>query len=232
MADVGEIRARLVLSSDQFTRGMQQARGQMDQTNRSAERTSKAIDNIHKASLGFATAVGAVFVASIATAANFEQKMADIKAVSGESADNMKMLTDLAMDMGKKTAFSSAEAAQGIEELVKAGVSVTDILNGGLEGALNLAIAGNIGLADAAEIASTALNAFKKDNLSVAQAADILAGAANASATDVGELKFGLSAVSAVASGTGLSFKDTATSLAVFAQNGLIFSPVTRKLVA
>jgi TP901 family phage tail tape measure protein len=122
--------------------------------------------------------------------------MKDVQAVSGESADNMQMLTDLAMEMGKKTAFSSAEAAQGIEELVKAGVSVTDILNGGLEGALNLAIAGNINLADAAEIASTALNAFKDDNLSVAQAADILAGAANASATDVGELKYGLSMVS------------------------------------
>jgi hypothetical protein len=221
MADVGEIRARLILNSTDFTRGMQQARGQMEATNRSADRTSKAVDKIHKASLGFATAVGAVFAASIGTAANFEQKMKDVQAVSGESADNMKQLTDLALDMGKKTAFSSAEAAQGIEELVKAGVSVKDILNGGLEGALNLAIAGNINLADAAEIASTALNAFKDDNLSVAQAADILAGAANASATDVGELKYGLSMVSAVASGVGLTFQDTSTALAVFAQNGL-----------
>ncbi|PGP93861.1 phage tail tape measure protein, partial [Bacillus cereus] len=80
----------------------------------------------------------------------------------------------------------------------KAGVSLTDIINGGLEGALNLATAGELELGDAAEIASTALNAFKDDNLSVAQAADLLAGAANASATSVGEMKFGLSMVSAV----------------------------------
>jgi ABC-type ATPase with predicted acetyltransferase domain len=176
MADVGEIRARLVLSSDEFNRGMTQARTQMDQTGRSAERTSKSIDKIQKAAMGFSVAVGAVFTASIKTAANFEQKMKDVQAVSGESAENMQKLTDLAMEMGKKTAFSSAEAAQGIEELVKAGVSVSDILNGGLEGALNLAIAGNLGLGEAAETASTALNAFRKDNLSVAQAADILAG--------------------------------------------------------
>jgi TP901 family phage tail tape measure protein len=221
MADIGEIRARLVLNSQDFTRGMQQARTQMDQTNRSAQRTSKAIDKIHSASAGFATAVGAVFAASIGVAANFEQKMKDVQAVSGESADNMKSLTDLALDMGKKTAFSAAEAASGIEELVKAGVSVTDILNGGLEGALNLAIAGNLDLAEAAEISSTALNAFKKDALTVSQAADILAGAANASATDVHEMRYGLSMVSAVASGVGLSFKDTSTALAVFAQNGL-----------
>lgn len=57
-----------------------------------------------------------------------------------------------------------------MEELVKAGVTTQDIINGGLSGALSLATAGGLELADAAEIASTALNAFKDDNLSVAQA--------------------------------------------------------------
>ncbi|MDA1764365.1 phage tail tape measure protein, partial [Bacillus cereus] len=59
------------------------------------------------------------------------------------------------------------------------------------------------------------------DHLSVADAANILSGAANASATDVRELKYGLAASSAVAAGAGMTFKDTATTLAVFAQNGL-----------
>jgi hypothetical protein len=77
----------------------------MDQTNRSAERTSQAIDKIHKASLGFATAVGAVFAASIGTAANFEQKMKDVQAVSGESADNMQKLTDLRWRWAKRRPF-------------------------------------------------------------------------------------------------------------------------------
>ena len=66
----------------------------------------------------------------------------------------------------------------------------------------------------------------------MAEVANIMAGAANASATDVQELKMGLSQVSAVASGSGLSFKDTATALAVFAQNGLKGRSVTKKLVA
>nr|MDF9458075.1 phage tail tape measure protein [Bacillus pumilus] len=56
-------------------------------------------------------------------------------------------------------------------------------------------------------MASTALNAFKADSLSVSEAADILAGAANASATDVGEMKFGLAQVSAVASESGCRLK-------------------------
>lgn len=152
---------------------------------------------------------------------DFEQGMSSIKAVTGASAKDMAAFKELALKMGAETKYSALDARSGIEELAKAGVSTADILNGGLKGALSLAAAGDLELADAAEIASTVLNAFRKDALSVSQAADILAGAANASATDVTELKLGLSMVSAVASGVGLSFKDTAIALAVFAQNGL-----------
>ncbi len=154
-------------------------------------------------------------------AADFEEGLSGIKAVSGATSDEMAKLRDLAMEMGAKTAFSALEATGGIEELIKAGVTVEDILNGGLQGALDLAAAGELDLASAAEIASTALNAFRDDALSVSEAADILAGAANASATDVGELKYGLSQVASVASAVGMSFQDTVTALALFAQNGL-----------
>lgn len=158
---------------------------------------------------------------TVSKAADFEQKMSNIKAVTGASSDTMKQFNDAAIKAGAETAFSASEAADAIGELSKAGVSTKDILNGGLTGALNLATAGELELKDSAEIASTALNAFKKDNLTVVDAANQLAGAANASATDVGELKYGLSMVSAVASGVGLSFNDTTDALAVFAQNGL-----------
>lgn len=172
-------------------------------------------------------------VASVATAGglglatkqamDFEQQISSVKSVM-DPADVEKYggsLSELAIQLGAETKYSALEAAQGIEELVKAGVSADDIMSGGLKGALSLATAGELDLADAAEIASVALNAFKDDNLSVSQAADVLAGAASASATDVGELKFGLSAVSAVASGVGLTFTETTDALALFAQNGL-----------
>ncbi|PEH49299.1 phage tail tape measure protein [Enterococcus faecium] len=158
---------------------------------------------------------------TVSKAADFEQKMSNIKAVTGASSDTMKQFNNAAIKAGAETAFSASEAADAIGELSKAGVSTKDILNGGLTGALNLATAGELELKDSAEIASTALNAFKSDNLTVVDAANQLAGAANASATDVGELKYGLSMVSAVASGVGLSFNDTTDALAVFAQNGL-----------
>ncbi|MEB8730685.1 phage tail tape measure protein [Bacillus cereus] len=170
---------------------------------------------------GMTYAIGRGLKSAVEESMNFEQQMANIKAVSGATGQEMSKLSELAVKYGEDTKYSSVEAGKGIEELIKAGVSLTDIINGGLEGALNLAAAGELELGEAAEIASTALNAFKKDGLSVTDAANLLAGVANASATDVHELKYGLSASAAVAAGAGMTFKDTATALAVFAQNGL-----------
>lgn len=165
--------------------------------------------------------IGAGLAFATNKAMDFEAQLSSIKAVSGASSEQMEQFKDLAMELGAETKYSSLEAAQAIEELVKAGVSLEDVMNGGLKGALSLATAGELDLAQAAEIASTALNAFKDDNLSVSKAADILAGSANAAATNVTEMQMGLSQVSAVASGLGLSFKDTATALALFSNNGL-----------
>jgi TP901 family phage tail tape measure protein len=219
--DAGEIRARITLQTSEFNSRIRDVRGQMEATSRSAQRVSKDIKGIHNAALALGGAMAVGLGAAVTTAANFEQKLADVKSVSGATSEEMTKLGDLAKDMGMKTAFSATEAAAGIEELIKAGLSVEQVINGGLEASLNLAIAGNLQLAEAAEISSTALNSFKSDGLSAADAANILAGSANASATDVQEMKFGLSMVSAVASGVGLTFRDTATSLALFAQNGL-----------
>jgi phage-related minor tail protein len=168
-------------------------------------------------------AIGAGLGVAVAKAADFEQAMANVFSVM--APDEVKQFSDelenLALVMGADTKYSATEAARGIEELIKAGVSVQDVLEGGLAGALTLATAGELELADAAEIASTVLNAFRDDAISVQEAADILAGAANASATSVQEMRYGLAQVSSVASAVGLSFEDTATALAVFAQNGL-----------
>jgi TP901 family phage tail tape measure protein len=221
MTNVGNISATLTLNAAQFNQAMQSAQTQMTNTSNSAKKVSKDIQMIHNAALALGGAMVVGIGAAVTTAANFEQKMADVKAVSGATGDEMTKLGELAKEMGMKTAFSATEAAGGIEELIKAGLTVEQVINGGLEASLNLAVAGNLQLAEAAEIASTALNSFKSDGLSAADAANILAGAANASATDVQEMKFGLSMVSAVASGIGLTFRDTATSLALFAQNGL-----------
>ena len=150
---------------------------------------------------------------------DFTAQLSQIKAVTGLDTEAMDAVKEKALELGADTQFSSTEAAQGMTELLKAGVSVKDALGDASQAALDLAAAGQLSLPEAAEIMSTAMNAFHMDDAT--HAADILVGAANASATGVQELKYSLSAVSAVAAGVGMSFDDTNTALAVFANNGL-----------
>lgn len=150
---------------------------------------------------------------------DFTAQLSQIKAVTGLDAEAMDAVKEKALELGADTQFSSTEAAQGMTELLKAGVSVKDVLGDASQAALDLAAAGQLSLPEAAEIMSTAMNAFHMDDAT--HAADVLVGAANASATGVQELKYSLAAVSAVAAGVGMSFDDTNTALAVFANNGL-----------
>lgn len=150
---------------------------------------------------------------------DFTAQLSQIKAVTGLGESEMDAVKSKALELGAATQFSSTEAAQGMTELLKAGVSVKDVLGDASEAALNLAAAGELALPEAAEIMSTAMNAFHMDDAT--HAADVLVGAANASVTSVNEMKYSLSAVAAVAAGAGMSFDDTNTALGVLAQNGL-----------
>jgi len=168
-----------------------------------------------------AAATGYVAFNSLKKAMDFEAQMSSIKALTGATKQEMAQMQGLALKMGAATKYNALEAAQAIEELLKAGVTPAQVQAGALEAALNLATAGGLDLAAAAETMSTSLNAFKKDGMTAAQAANILAGTANASATGVDKLRESLNMVAPVATGIGMSFKDTNVALGLFANNGL-----------
>ena len=169
-----------------------------------------------------ATGAAAYTVGSSASKAmDYEAQLSSIKAIGNLQDSEMQKVDKLALEVGAATKYSSLEAAKGMEELIKAGVSVPKIMDGALLDALNLATAGELELADAAAIMSTSLNAFKSDGVTSEQAANFLAGTASSAATSVSELQHGLAQVSAVASTVGLSLKDTTVAMGLFANNGL-----------
>lgn len=156
--------------------------------------------------------------------ADFDQAMSGVEAATHESAGNMELLRDAALEAGSRTVYSATEAANAIEELSKAGVATADILSGGLDGALDLAAAGGLGVADAAGIAATALKTFNLEGSDMAHVADLLAAGAGKAMGDVNDLSQALNQSSMVANATGLSIEETTAGLAAFASQGLIGS--------
>lgn len=163
---------------------------------------------------------------TIKTSMDFDAQLSAIKSLTpkegldGMSRDDvMAQVRVRAKELGQATAFGNKEVAQGMTELIKAGITLKDVLGDASETALNLATAGDLALPEAAEIMSTAMNTFGVKDAT--HAANILAGAANASATSVHEMKYSLSAVGIVAKKAGMDFDEVNTALALMASRGL-----------
>ncbi|MCU1613013.1 MAG: phage tail tape measure protein, partial [Frankiales bacterium] len=155
---------------------------------------------------------------------DFDKSMSQVQAATQASAGTMSQLRDAAIDAGTKTQYSAVEAAQGITELSKAGVSAKDIMSGGLSGALSLAAAGQLEVGDAAETAATALTVFGLRGNEVNHVADLLAAGAGKAQGSVSDLSQAMNQSALVAKNTGLSIDDTVGALAEFASNGLLGS--------
>jgi len=174
---------------------------------------------------GVAMAAGALTLAGVGLAvksyADFDKQMSSVDAATHETAANMDLLRKAAISAGADTAFSAVEAAKGIEEMAKAGVSTKDILGGGLNGALALAAAGSLDVGVAAEIASSAMTQFKLSGDKIPHLADLLAAGAGKAQGSVEDLGAALNQSGLIASQTGLTIEETTGGLAAFASAGL-----------
>lgn len=169
-------------------------------------------------------ALTAGFAYAVKQYADFDKAMSAVQAATHETAGNMEKLRTAAMKAGADTKYSGSEAANGIEELAKAGVETKDILSGGLDGALALAAAGNIEVGEAAELAATAMTQFGLKGSDIGHVADLLAAGAGKAQGSVGDLGYALKQSGLVAAQTGLSIEETTGTLAAFASAGLVGS--------
>ena len=163
----------------------------------------------------------AVGTAATIMAGNFEQSMNLVQAASGASAKEMAKLNELAMRLGAETVFSAKEAADAMLELTKSGITPAQIQAGALDATLRLAAAGDLQLADAAQIAANAMNMFGLSAEDAGTIADALAGGANRSSASVDTLRQALSQVGPGARNAGLTLQQTVAALAMFADKGI-----------
>jgi TP901 family phage tail tape measure protein len=220
-ADIAAFRARMNDASRTAARTSTDIRTSMRTAGRTMARVGEQQKNTLKAVQGASVGLIAAFGFAVAASARFEKAMSNVRAVTQASAGEMGQLRAAALQAGRTTAFSAVQAAEAQHELAKAGVSVADIAGGALKGALNLAAAAEINVAEGAEIAANAMTVFGLKGKDVGHVADVLAAAANKSTTDVHQMGLSLRMAGQVASQTGLSLEDTVGALTLFAAEGL-----------
>ena len=216
------ITVRLLADTSNFTAGMAKVSGESQKAATTMEAAGGKTKLITTGVAAAGVAATALGVAAIKMAADFDASMSTVQANTGASADEMAQLRQAAIDAGADTIYSATESADAINELGKAGLSTSDILSGGLSGALNLAASDGMEVGQAAEYMSSAMAQFNLTGADATHIADLLAAGAGEALGNVSDFGEALNNVGSTANKFGLSIDTTVGTLAAFAHQGII----------
>jgi TP901 family phage tail tape measure protein len=162
--------------------------------------------------------MAAPIAAAVRQGAAFESTLLNIRASTGATSAQIDQIKASSMAMSQALGVGPTEAAQGMLELLKAGMSLDAVLGGAGQTALEFAKVGEMDVAQAAVVMSDAMNVFK---VSSDVAANALSSAADASSTSIAQMSEAFSMSSAVAGLAGQSIEDLSATLAILANNGV-----------
>lgn len=233
MARIGQSMRTAGMSADEYRGHLARLRQEMEQTQNAAKRMqaaqagkAAASANVSAAWAGLQTTaatagmMAAPFIGAIETAANFEQAMSKVQAITRSDSDAMERLTQNARMLGETTQFSATQAAQAMSYLGMAGWDANQII-GGMPGLLALAAAGGTDLARTADIVSDGLTAFGLSADEAGQMADVFAVTATRTNTNVEMLGETMKYAAPVAKAFGASMKETAALAGIMANSGI-----------
>lgn len=195
----------------------------LDQVEAASGRTTSRLSKMSR-SLGLAFGGAAVvqgITKTVSLAMNFDTTMRQVGIQTDQSGKKLKALGDLALEMGKKTAYSAQDAGGAMLELAKGGMSAADIRAGALDQTLRLAAAGGVELASAAGYIVQGMNTYGLSAKKAVQITTALAGGANASTASVESMGLALSQVGPGAVNAGMSIQETVAALAAFDNAGI-----------
>lgn len=209
-----------MLQSDQFNRGMRDARSNLEQTGRMARNTGNDLDAISRAGLALGTAVGGALTYSVKKAADFQSSMAKVKAITNANETEFASLNEAAKEMAANSVFGADQVSQAMYNLGSAGYDANKIIET-MPGLLNLAAAAQTDLGTAAEITTSIMSGFGIEAGRAAEVADILAQAANSSNASIPDLGESMKYVGPVAKTLGLSLEQTASAIGLLSNVGI-----------
>lgn len=219
------LRARSAAASVAIRTGFETATTKATAAAAAAEAVAAKYDAVSRAGTGLmkvGLGVGAAFAVGATRFASFDAEMSKVAAGTGAAGAELERLRSAAETIGDGSlGYGAKDAAQGITELGKAGVSTSAILGGGLKGALALAASGQMQVGDAAETAASAMTQFGLSGKDIPHIADLLSAGAAKAQGSVADMGAALNQAGLVAHSTGLTIDETATALTAFASAGL-----------
>lgn len=169
---------------------------------------------------GTGLAMGAGITSSVQTGMEFQAAMSRVGAVSGATGEDFTKLEAQAKELGRSTVWSASQAAEGMQYLAMAGFKTNDIL-ATMPGMLSLASAGQVELADAADISSNILSGFGLEAADIGRVGDVLTTTFTGSNTSLAGLGHTMKYAAPVAKSMGASLEVTAAMAAKLGDAGI-----------
>lgn len=195
----------------QIQQGVSGVGASLTKLNQGAELAAKGFGAVASA----ASAIGG----AVQGAADLESALAALQAVTGASAAEFATLREAAISASERTRFTAIEAAEGLTELARAGLSATEAINV-LNPALAIAQGNNISVAQSSELLTTTIKQFGASMGEAARFADVLQATADGTATSVEQIGNAMSYVAPLARLAGTSIEETSAIIGALADQG------------
>lgn len=156
----------------------------------------------------------------------YEHTMARVQAImTGNMSDTMAGNAMSAMNeqvraLGQTTMYTASEVADGLQELGMAGLTASQAMVA-LQPSLDLAMIGNISMAESADIATNVMMTFGLQARDLGYVVDLMASSITSSNTTISQLANALSYVGPAAESAGFSIEDTVAAVSALSNTGI-----------
>lgn len=217
---LGTAAIRIVADATSLNKGFGKATMSMKKFSIGMRQAGTSLTAIGTQAAVVAGTIAAAFAPIAKVGAKFEQSLAVVKAVTGETGAAFDSIAAKARQLGEDTRFTATQAADAMIELGRAGLNASEII-ATTGDVLNLASVGMIELSTAAGITTRIMRAFNLTASESTRIVDVLTVAANNANTTVELLGESFKFVAPTAASVGISLEETAAALSVLANAGL-----------
>lgn len=185
---------------------------------------NSAVMGMGKIAVAAAAATVGAFAAftgmALKTGADFEEQVSKLGAISGESAENIQLLKQSALDLGQATSKSASEVAAAQTEMAKSGLNANQIL-AATPGIISASEASGESMGRTTEVVTSAITNFGLEMSEASRVADILAMAANRSRADINDLGYAFKYAGPIANAVGIEIEELAAAVMIMSDAGL-----------
>jgi TP901 family phage tail tape measure protein len=214
---------------------LEDLKGRLGNVETNAKKAGDKIDDVGKGANGLKTTlkdlgktIAAAFAVqqlvsfgreAVKAASAFEKSMGNVATLVDTNVESMDAMGASVRDLAKKTPVELGQLSSALYDVRSAGVSAEDAM-AVLESSAQLGVAGLSTTAEAANIMTSAVNAFAAEGLSAEQISDILFKTVKAGKTTLSELTNQFGSVSGAAASAGVSLADLQASTAAITTLG------------